>query len=176
MSFFVFGFRRQHLISYHNSFRLSTTFFIFFKSFFQSRFSNSLFLLCCSSFFPANKIVLYSFCKKCQHFLQTFFQKFYIYLKSLDFSMVSAFCFFRFFSCFQCYFQIISTTHFICRYIFFPRLFSLYIKICRSQITPTDFLIKYILIFLLILSARFCLLHHSAFSNRLLAKDLLFLL
>ena len=176
MSFFRFRLSPSTFNILSQLFSFVNNFFIFFKSFFQSRFSNSLFLLWCSSFFPANKIVLYSFCKKCQHFFQTFFQKFYIYLKSLDFSMVSAFCFFRFFSCFQCYFQIISTTHFICRYIFFPLLFSLYIKICRSQITSTDFLLKYIFIFLLILSAKFCLLHHSAFSNRLLAKDLLFLL
>ena len=79
-------------------FSFVNNFFIFFKSFFQSRFSNSLFLLCCSSFFPANKIVLYSFCKKCQHFLQTFFQKFAIFL-FLNFS----FLIYRYFKTFNFY-------------------------------------------------------------------------
>ena len=47
--FFVFGFRRQHLISYHNSFRLSTTFFIFLnlfsKPFFKLSFSVVVFVV-----------------------------------------------------------------------------------------------------------------------------------
>ena len=145
MSFFVFGFRRQHLISYHNSFRLSTTFFIFFKSFFQSRFSNSLFLLWCSSFFPANKIVLYSFCKKCQHFFQTFFQKFAIFL-FLNFS----FLIYRYFKTFNFYclnafsayfwrFYFIICLIYIIKYI----LKSLCFFICIERIFPlVDFYIS----------------------------------
>ena len=41
----VFGFRRQHLISYHNSFRLSTTFLFFSNLFFKAVFQTLFF--CC---------------------------------------------------------------------------------------------------------------------------------
>ena len=114
-------------------FSFVNNFFYFFQFFFQSHFSNSLFLLWCSSFFPANKIVLYSFCKKCQHFFQTFFQKFAIFL-FLNFS----FLIYRYFKTFNFYclnafsayfwqFYFIICLIYIIKYIFkIPLFFYLY--------------------------------------------------
>ena len=74
MSFFVFGFRRQHLISYHNSFRLSTTFFIFsnlfLKPFFKLSFSVVVFVV-----FSGEQDNIILFLQKMSTLFSNFFSK-----------------------------------------------------------------------------------------------------
>ena len=101
-------------------FSFVNNFFYFFQIFFSKPFFKLSFSVVVFVVFSGEQDSIILFLQKMSTLFSNFFQKFYIYLKNLDFSMVSAFCFFRFFSCFQYYFQIISTTHFICRYIFFP--------------------------------------------------------
>ena len=157
-------------------FSFVNNFFYFFQIFFSKPFFKLSFSVVLFVVFSGEQDSIILFLQKMSTLFSNFFSKILHLFKKPWFFNGFSLLFFSIFFLFPMLFSNYSDNSLYMPIYIFPWLFSLYIKICRSQITPTDFLLKYILIFLLILSARFCLLHHLAFSNRLLAKDLLFLL